>query len=661
MNLNLVEDQDVLRQLEGVGSVDAQGVMDAGTVRPQTKLVPVDDPELLNTLEPSQFESAWRGFGDTISLGFGDEIAGVIGGVESVVKGDEGGFSGGYNQTVENVRGQNQQAQQANPLTYMGGQVAGGVAQGFAPVGAALRGATMVGKVGRGMAAGGVQGAAYGAGSGETPSDRLQGAVNEGAKGVAIGGALPIAGRAVGAAWRGTRNLVSNRGIKNDLGVGSGAASRVIGAAKDDFESGTMKRPTTGDMVLNTGEALKADAEAIASFPGAPRAITQKAVREQRAGVSPRLNKAINDSLGPDRGRVVTQNIEKMNRRAAGQLFQTAKRSSMVHDMQPVAAQLQALQQRGIVQGGVLNRIASLPAVKNGGPASSSELHDLRMLLDDILNKKIGDTSLQANAARAVGNLRDIVDAELKRVPGWREADKGWSIAVGAEKALEDGRNLFSAGKTAMAPDELIALKKSTDPRVWESAVQGARDDVSRMLGTARNDAGTVYRELTQKDWNREKLGILFGERQADRLVSYLEREAARQGTQADLVSSTQTARRLQAAKKYPNPGAKEERYANTSQRTVAGTAIEYGAKAIDKLLGGALEARANAISSDAAKLLTATGADRTRIVNALQNAVKRHGVNSAKGKKAEEFITKLIGGQVAFDSPVNLPLPVGQ
>jgi hypothetical protein len=140
----------------------------------------------------SRLASAAHGAADVATFGFGDELASYLG---SAITGDP------REQVLAEMRGMQQQAQADNPWSYMGGQLAGGVAQGAGLVAGGLSPAAhainagwrLPGVMAASGVEGGVLGALHGAGAGETADERLSGA----SQGLALGGILGAAAPAV--------------------------------------------------------------------------------------------------------------------------------------------------------------------------------------------------------------------------------------------------------------------------------------------------------------------------------------------------------------------------------------------------------------------------------------------------------------------------------
>lgn len=161
---------------------------------PRTDFAPIPASEQ----QPGMVESFARGAADTATFGFGDEMAA---GVTSL-------FGGNYDQSLANIRGQQQAAQEAHPVAFGAGQVAGVLPTSLAPGSVAVRAPSLGAKVAGGMVAGAAQGAAYGAGSADE-GNRMTGAAQGAVAGGTIGAAFPAAGRLVG------RLVGSARAIRN--------------------------------------------------------------------------------------------------------------------------------------------------------------------------------------------------------------------------------------------------------------------------------------------------------------------------------------------------------------------------------------------------------------------------------------------------------------
>lgn len=120
--------------------------------------------------------AAVAGFGDTASLGFLDEAGAAANALTDSLSGN-GSFGDNYNVNLQANRSYQQALQRANPIPYLGGQIAGG----FALPAGEISGAGDLAKLAAGY------GGAYGIGSGEGVSGRALGGVEGAAAGAATG------------------------------------------------------------------------------------------------------------------------------------------------------------------------------------------------------------------------------------------------------------------------------------------------------------------------------------------------------------------------------------------------------------------------------------------------------------------------------------------
>lgn len=132
----------------------------------------------------SPVESAIRGGAQGLSFGFADEATARL---ESILKGVP------YEQSLQESRQAYKQAQEANPVTYTGSEIVGGIAPALIPTGATQ--ATAAASLGRLALIGAGTGALSGLGysEGETAGEIAR----DVGIGGALGGALPVVGRGI--------------------------------------------------------------------------------------------------------------------------------------------------------------------------------------------------------------------------------------------------------------------------------------------------------------------------------------------------------------------------------------------------------------------------------------------------------------------------------
>lgn len=138
-------------------------------------------------------------FTDNLNLGFGDELSGALAGGLEWAQG--GSFDQGYNQKVDAIRQSRDAYRNRHPVESAAVGFAGAIPSAMIPGGAAVKGASLGGKMARGALAGAGYGAASGFGEGEGGvQNRLEGAAVGAAVGGGIGGAVPAIGAGIGRA-----------------------------------------------------------------------------------------------------------------------------------------------------------------------------------------------------------------------------------------------------------------------------------------------------------------------------------------------------------------------------------------------------------------------------------------------------------------------------
>lgn len=138
--------------------------------------------------KPSELSSAGLGAVDAGSLGFADEAYGAVVGGFKALTGPRN-YDDTYREARDEARNVFKNAEQANPKSYMAGQIGGGLATSFVPGVGLAKGAGLAANVARGAALGGV------AGIGSSEADDFS---KDALLGTAVGGATGGVGYGVG-------------------------------------------------------------------------------------------------------------------------------------------------------------------------------------------------------------------------------------------------------------------------------------------------------------------------------------------------------------------------------------------------------------------------------------------------------------------------------
>lgn len=618
------------------------------------------DPTLIAALEakrldrtaPGTVASAGLGAVDMASFGFSDEIAGLVSAAVKKIGGDPGEFWKNYEETAASVRGTMKDAQDAHPIAFGGGQVAGGAASLLVPGGAVARTAGMGGKMLAGAKVGAATGAAYGAGSADGGvGERAAGAATGAGIGFATGAAAAPIAAGAGKIVNSVVSKVGDRFAAKALDVPTEAVTKVRSAVADDVATKSIRAPSDGDMVMNLGPTLASRAEAVATQPGRGSNILLDAGKKQADEEGGRIKAVVDRTLGKDQGRVLDAKAVEAERKAAGKLYETARASATpvyIGDIRNTLDDVIA-ESDGSIRAG-LERLRSLRAFADpkGGTQlhrSAADLHAARIEIDDAIRA----AGLGTNQARLLGKVRDQVDATLKKsAPGYKQADLEYSAVMKGKEALQEGRNVFT--RAYGSPDELKAELDAMAPEVRNRFVKGARDAISVLMGTSRNDAAAVRRELLEKGWNAEKLQILVGKDTAAVIERALEASANRASGRNMLVGNSRTAMRLSAQKAFPGEVSAASVGQGLRSSSLTGVGLNTLVAVAEKASGGLVtkainRSRAN-VAEGAAKLLSAKDATRDQVLKVLAEAEQKAG-RALNAKEQMEAVTR------AFTIPV--------
>lgn len=573
---------------------------------------------------PTRTDSFIVGATDAATFGFGDEILGAIDAAMEKAGGNPEAFWDLYKKGKDRSEAYRASTQAENPGTYLGGQFAGGLGTAALPAGQVVKGATLLAKAGRGATVGAGYGGLYGVGSGEGLEGRLESGSEGAMTGAIVGAGLAPIAAGIGKLAGKVKQAFTERAVAREAGVNRNALQKVTEAFKTDRETGLLREPQKGDLLMNMGPQLQSSAEAIATQPGAGSNILLKAGREQSEQAGSRVRDLIDRTLGRDKGRVLDKSGVEAERKAAGRLYDVARASGTRVDASPARQALQSVldEADGSIRSSIANTTSRLKVFSGNGPVTARELHAARIEIDDAMR----EAGLGSNKARLLRGVRDSLDDALKNnVRGYREADQAYATALASKDALQAGRDVFT--RAFGSPDELTAELDAMAPAVRERFLKGARDAVSVMMGTARNDAAAVRRELLEKGWNREKLEILVGKGNAQLINKGLEAEANRAAGRHALEGNSRTAMRNASQKMFPGEVDASQVGEKLQLTGITGMGLRMLTAMANKLTGGAVTNRINAsrraTSEGGAKLLSqkVTESDVLKVLAAAERA----------------------------------------
>ena len=448
------------------------------------------EPEKPNV---SKLESAGRGAVQGLTLGFGDEIYGGVKGGANYLFGD-GDFSETYARERDAVREANKRAQEANPGTYLAGEVggsivvpAGGVARGLATGGKAAMRALPLGigetkaaqYVGKYAVPGAAFGGTYAAGTstGQTPGDVATDAARGAVTGALVGLAAPpvvniaaATGRAVAAPFRammdpkGTAATKYAERVAQDFGK-SGNAQALDDAATrlSDRAARYADDPTMMGVDL-AGENTRRLVRQANNMPNDSVQAFQSKLARRQATAPNRLVDAIEETLAPGGDFYTT--VDKIAARRSGQArkaFSDAYEAPFkVKANDPLG---RFLTERDYVRKLVQNTAENVKGMSGEDIMSLKPwemLHRVRMQIDKEIGKvKRGQNASGWDMNDLMGLKREFSDLLEQANPKLGKAIKSYADESALKNALEQG--MEDAGR--LAPEELakkIAGMKQT-------------------------------------------------------------------------------------------------------------------------------------------------------------------------------------------------------
>lgn len=523
-----------------------------------------------------------HGAADTAGFGFGDEAASFVG---SAISGRP------REQVLREMRGNQRDAQADNPMAYLGGQVAGGVAQGLAAgPGVWANAASTAGRVAGGMLTGGAMGTTYGAGSGETMGERGKEALIGGGFGTLLGGAFPVVGAGLSQGYRAIAEALRARPIAQAAGVEPQTLRMLGNVLEADDSLGATGRANMGRA---GNEAMLADAGPTASSmldtaiqrSGRGAVVARDRIGERVTRDSQALGTALDNTLGVPQGVTNTRNAiregsegarrDTYNRAYSRPIDYSDPRAMNIENMVRNRVPMSAIQRanelmriRGEESRQILARVA------DDGTVTFERMPDVRQL--DYITRALNDLAQGQDGSGAFGrqntlgssyeNLsRDIRSNLRNLVPEYGQALDTAADPIRRSQAVELGSRLLSPSMTRdAAADTMQGMSQAEREAVAQGLRSNIDDAMARVTRTA-GDGDTEAREALKalKDLssraNREKVALAIGDDQAGRLFDEMDRVAQSFNLRANVATNSRTYGRQamdERVKDMTDPGA---------------------------------------------------------------------------------------------------------
>ena len=483
-----------------------------------------------------------------LTLGFGDEVAGVggalAGAVGNAIGRDDGTtFAERYRRTRDAVRGAQDQFSEDRPVFATATKLAAG-----APF-AAIGGAPAVGAVPLGIGATTVQAAkiagALGAaqGLGESTADgvgaMLADAAKGGASSAALGGAGNLAVSGLGAVAGGVRRAISKPAAQDfarlkvaEAIIRDAREGGIPAVAIDDAANAMNSLGRETRVADVAGESTRALLDTMATLPGRTKNLAEAAIRERQAGRAGRIIGAADDALGTG-GRGFVDELDAL---AQAKARESAPLYAQVRDVPvPLDKDVKGLLAR--VPRNAWRDTAMIVKAETGQDLNIGELlksESVPLSLLDSLKRGLYASGQglkvagKRDVARPIDDVRTALISKLDEISPKDAAGK--SIYQSARETYGGFANLeelVNAGRKAMTDDTLNVreLTKGLDEAQRQAFRIGALQALKQKVGTQSGQTSLLKFQVEPA--TQERLRAIFGDDvQMGKFVKALENES---------------------------------------------------------------------------------------------------------------------------------------
>jgi hypothetical protein len=561
----------------------------------------------------------------------------------------------------------------AAPLAAVGagGKVADFIGGAGSKIGAGLR------TVAVGATAGGIEGAASGAGRDQ--ENRVRGAATYGAIGAGAGAFLAPAAAALGVGAGALAKRIKRldvQTIAEEFGLSKPAALWVKGTLmNDDIGAAAARLSQLGDdaMLADAGPATGALLDAASKAGGRGLAVAREAVEGRASTVAKRLPGKLDEILGASSqgiktsAREIASSTSAARRAAYDRAFASpidyaadAGRNieSVLGRIPPKTLQAAINEANEEMQSLGLRNMQIMAQIADDGSVSFQQMPNLRQL--DELKK-----ALSSQAAAAVdqfgrptgqGNRYrrlavELRDAAAEAVPSYRTALKLGGDKLQRDEALDLGRNLLFQRTSTEDVREFMAKGISQESR--EAIAQGLREAIDKTMGNVRRaisdpnvDAREAMKMVTEasSNWNMSKLRMVLGPQKAKELFTELDKQAAALSLRGVVARGSDSAIRLSLqgqGKALSTPGLLRRTIGNMGNPLEAAREVTQEIAGIDPR---SMDETQRALLAEIAEALVNTrGESAKRALQAVNNAMQ--------GQPIKDAEARLIGQVVGYSA----------
>ncbi|MCC0808066.1 hypothetical protein FPV16_17925 [Methylobacterium sp. W2] len=587
-----------------------------------------------------------------------------------------------YADELKRVEAFGQGTAKANPWSTTAGEVAGG-ALGTLPLVAAAPAAFGAGTASvpvRALASAFSGAALNSADSAARTGGDVDAALKAGALGYVGGLGSPFLGQAVGR----TAGLLSEHLLARNAkvpGLGNSAAGKLTDDLRNagglDAVRGNLNNLGPEAMLLDASPSFEGRAQGLAVLPDTRETIMNPLVARAQ-GANARLADDVGRNLGPATDPAAFHaGIDTAYQREIPPLYRNALSQRVEVDTSGVLNTIGQMgaQEKGGAEAalrrawGLLHTEGDVPGVGRAMiPDRRPEaLHNAKEALDAMIaTVQNQQGSAAGSELRALSATRaQLNDALQAQVPGYEQANRNAELFFRQRDAFDNGQTLLNSGREAARPAQLAAETAAMAQPVQDAQRLGLRAEVDRLVGTTANDRVALQKAIKgEGDYNRARLGTVFGEEPTANVIGAVEREAAFDGTRNRIVDNSMTEMRRQSAADVAPRDLKPK--ASDVMPAVAGIvggpqagAMAYGVKGLQLGANAAGRAADVARNRELAQALVYTGDPMDTLLNALGmrlNASQRAGGIDALVNSLTQSLTQSQGERFRPALPAAIP-----
>jgi hypothetical protein len=494
-------------------------------------------PPLRRRMDP--LAAAGSALADTVSFGFGDELAGAGAGALNVLRGRD--YLSAYRAQADRSRANLARAWEDQPLATGAGMLAGAVVPAVAAGRLVRTGASLGTRLATAGASGAVGGGIAGAGAANGDlEERLRGAGFGAAAGAVLGGGLAAVGEAVPL---GTRLLPSSRQTRSQS-ISDEVLSDIMRRASDMDAS--VRTPTDAAAMIRRNAAGAPDmtvAEALGA--GGIQRTTSLTRRSNRAAQI--ADETLRPRMAATRRRfedtVLTPGIP-----SGDEMIESLRqqwRTTGTQALEPVFQQPPRVDR--LAQSQVWSRLQQHPAVAealkraddlmrgeialgNVAPDQAQNiarrLHYAKMALDDMIvdpttAPRGWGATVNRSMVTAAEQLRGVIDDVA---PGYQQTLGSLADIATAQRAVQLGRDVFNRN-AARTPEEYARLVGALPRNATQAFDAGINDAIMDLIRSASRDGGGNIANRLLQDARFDRLAVALGRERAEDIRRFAQQE----------------------------------------------------------------------------------------------------------------------------------------